>query len=341
MQRLHFTGFLFLLLTTSALAQIGGRYTYQFLNLSVSPRQAALGGRVLTTYDFDTSQALYNPATINPEMDKKLSMTYGNYLGDVNYGTASYAYLWDRRTQVIHGGATYINYGTFDGFDEQGNATSEFSASEVALQVGYAYQLGRSDFRLGGSLKFISSRLESYTSIGAAADVGLLYDNEYRNIRAALVVRNAGAQLTTYAGVREPLPLEVSLGFSQLVPNTPIRYHVTLVDLNYWNVAFPNTANSTTDLNGQVTQENRGGFLDEVLRHTILGLEFFPESAFQLRLGYNYRRGEELRVEGQRSFAGLTGGFSLKLNSWRLSYTHQRFNRASNTSLFGLSIDLL
>ena len=39
------------LITISALGQIGGRATYQFLNLVNDPRQAALGGKVVTNYD--------------------------------------------------------------------------------------------------------------------------------------------------------------------------------------------------------------------------------------------------------------------------------------------------
>ena len=45
--------------------QIGGKSIYQFLNLVTSPRQAALGGKVITIYDNDVNQAQFNPATIN------------------------------------------------------------------------------------------------------------------------------------------------------------------------------------------------------------------------------------------------------------------------------------
>lgn len=45
--------------------QIGGKYAYEFLNLGTSPRQAALGEKVITIYDEDVNQALFNPATIN------------------------------------------------------------------------------------------------------------------------------------------------------------------------------------------------------------------------------------------------------------------------------------
>ena len=76
-------------------AQIGGNSTYQFLNLISSPRQAALGGKVITNVDYDVSQALYNPATINIDMDNQLALNYVNFLGDISYGTAAYAYTVD------------------------------------------------------------------------------------------------------------------------------------------------------------------------------------------------------------------------------------------------------
>ena len=64
------------LLTISAIGQIGGRSTYAFLNLVNNPRQAALGGKTITNYDYDPIQGLFNPASINPEMDNQLSVNY-------------------------------------------------------------------------------------------------------------------------------------------------------------------------------------------------------------------------------------------------------------------------
>src|SRR5690606_12953789 len=90
---------------------------------------------------YDVTQALTNPATINPEMDNQLALNYTSYLGGINYGTAAYAYTWDRRTQTLHVGVNYINYGSFDGYDEVGNATGSFTGNEAALSFGYAAQL--------------------------------------------------------------------------------------------------------------------------------------------------------------------------------------------------------
>ena len=321
------------------MAQVGGESTYQFLNLVSSPRQAALGGKVLTNVDYDVTQGLFNPATINEAMDNQLAVNYVSYLGGISYGSAAYAYTVDRRTQTFHAGITYINYGDFDGYDENGNQTGSFTGNEAALSLGYALQVGYSDFYFGGNLKLITSKLEQYSSFGMAADLGLLYINEAINFNAAIAVRNLGTQITTYAGQNEPLPFEVDFGMSQRLENVPIRWHVTLENLQEWPIARPNPARETSDLGGNQSSE-KIGFFGQVIRHTILGAELFPEKGFNIRLGYNFRRGEELRINEQRNFSGLSAGFSIKLNKMRFSYTHAKYTSAANSNFFGLQIDL-
>ena len=322
-----------------AFPQLGGEATYQFLNLVSSPRQAALGGKVLTNVDYDVTQGLYNPATINVEMDNQLALNYTSYLGGIGYGTASYAYTVDRRTQTFHAGITYVNYGSFDGYDEAGNSTGSFTGNEAALSFGYATQIDYSDFYFGASAKLITSKLEQYNSLGAALDVGLIYINNYLDFNAALVIRNLGSQITTYAGRNERLPFEVAFGMSQTLENVPIRWHLTFENLQKWPIGSPNPARATTDLEGNQTGEEIG-FLGQVLRHTIVGLELFPKGGFQLRIGYNFRRAEELRILDQRNFSGLSAGISIKLNKLRFSYTHAKYTSASNANFFGIQIDL-
>lgn len=328
-----------MLISVVTIAQVGGESTYQFLNLVSSPRQAALGGKVITNVDYDVAQGIYNPATINVEMDNQLALNYTSYLGGISYGTASYAYTVDRRTKTFHAGITYINYGSFEGYDENGNSTGSFTGNEAALSVGYALQLGYSDFYFGANIKLITSKLEQYNSLGVATDFGLLYINKELDFRAALAIRNFGTQITTYAGLNESLPFEIDFGMSQRLENVPIRWHITLENLQEWPIAVSNPARVTTDLSGNQTEE-KIGFMGNVMRHTIIGAELFPEGGFNIRLGYNFRRAEELRILDQRNFSGLSAGFSIKLKKMRFSYTHAKYTSAANSNFFGLQIDL-
>ena len=327
-----------LLFCAVSFSQIGGKSVYQFLSLVTSPRQAALGGKVLTIYDEDVNQIHFNPATINPEMDNHLALNYGSYFGDVTYGTASYAYTYDRHVQTFSAGVNYVNYGKLEGYDENGIKTSDFTGSEIALTFGYGYNIPFTDFHIGANAKLISSTLESYNSFGAAVDFGALFIDEKNDVNWALVVRNIGTQITTFAGTQEKLPLEILVGVSQEVENVPIRWHLTLENLQQWKIGFSNPNRAVGSIDG-AAKEEKVGFLNNALRHVVIGAELFPTKGFNLRFGYNFRRAEELRIEEQRNFSGISLGLGLKMNKLKFNYSYSRYTLAGNTSLFGLTIN--
>jgi hypothetical protein len=319
-------------------SQIGGKYVYQFLNLVTSPRQAALGGKTVTIYDDDVNQANFNPATINPEMDNHLALNYGSYFGGVTYGAASYAYTYDRHLQTFQAGVNYVNYGSFVGYDENGQATASFTGNEIALSFGYSYNIPYTNLHIGANLKLISSTLETYNSFGGAGDIGAIFIDERNDVNWGLVIRNIGTQFTTYSGQSEKLPLEIMLGVSQELENVPIRWHLTFENLQQWNLAFSNPNRSQSSLNGS-SQDEKISAINNALRHVIFGVELFPKKAVNFRIGYNFRRAEELRVVDQRNFSGISAGFGLKLNKLKFNYSYSRYTLAGNTSLFGLTIN--
>ena len=330
--------FLFFLSGTLSFGQVGGKSVYQFLDVVTSPRQAALGGKLITIYDEDVNQALFNPATINERMDNHLSLNYGSLFGEVTYGTASYAYTFDRRTQTFHAGVNYVNYGDFAGYDENGLETSSFTGSEIALSFGYAYNIPYTDVYVGANAKLISSTLENYNSFGGAVDLGAIYVDDYNDINIALSIRNIGTQFTTYAGMNEKLPLEIVAGISQQLEHVPLRWHLTLENLQQWNLAFSNPARAENNIDGGSTPE-KTSFFNNALRHVVIGAELFPKKSINLRVGYNFRRGEELRLIDQRNFSGISAGLGIKMGWLKFDYSYSRYTLAGNTSLFGLTIN--
>ncbi len=330
--------FLLLIIYNITYSQVGGQSVYQFLNLVSSPRQAALGGKVITNSDYDVSQPLYNPATINAEMNGRLALNYGSYFGDINYGTAAYAHSLDS-IQTIHAGVTYINYGKFDGRNEFGESTGSFSGNEAAISVGYAYNIPNKNIRLGANIKFISSSLESYNSFGLAADISALFQNKNKSVNYTLVIRNFGTQLKTYSGLTEKLPFEIMAGVSQELENVPIRWHLTLDNLQKWNINYSNPARSQQTIDGEEIPEKVTA-LGNAFRHVVFGAEIFPKKVISLRLSYNFRRASELKIVDQRTFSGFSVGFGVRFSKFRFDYAYSRYTAASNTSLFGLMINL-
>jgi len=154
-------------------SQIAGESTYEFLNISSSPRQLALGGKEITLFDFDVNQPSINPASINSRMDNNLAINFFNYFSDIKYGTAAYAHTFNNRGNTLHFGLSYIDYGEFPGYDEQGNATNDFTGKESAFSVGYSSKINYLPIYVGLNLRLITSSLEQYNSIGISTDLGV------------------------------------------------------------------------------------------------------------------------------------------------------------------------
>jgi hypothetical protein len=331
----------FLLIFLSSLSiqsQVGGENVYQFLNLSTSARQVALGGEVLTLID-DVNQPIWNPAVINDDMDNLVSANYSSYLAGINIGSLSYARLISRRFGTIHGSIKYLDYGTLIGADEQGNETGDFSANDLAISIGYAINLPWTNVYFGANFKLINSNISNFTSTGFATDFAVLYYSPYKSYSFTIVARNLGAQMKTFNGTTESLPFKVAIGGSYQLEHVPLKWYFTLDNLQKWDVSVANPSEQTTDLEGNVTTEEIG-FVGNSLRHFVVGAELFPESAINFRLGYNFRRAAELKLQDIRTFGGISVGFGIKMNNLKFNYAYSKFHSASNASTFSLQIDL-
>ena len=319
-------------------SQTGGENTYQFLNLSTSARQIALGGEVNSLVD-DINQPLWNPAALNDDLEGKLALNYSNYLADVNIGSVSYAKSLSRRFGILYGNISYLNYGNFIGADEFGNETGTFSANDIALTIGYSYRISRSDFYIGANVKWISSNIENFNSYGVGTDVAILYNNPDYPFVVTLVARNIGLQLKSYNGTQENLPFKVALGGSYQLEYVPLKWYGTIDNLEQWEIAAPNPSEQTTDLEGNVTEEEITVF-DHVFRRLVIGAELFPDKIINLRLGYNFRRAAELKLQNARTFSGISLGFGIRMNKFKFNYAYSNYHSATNTSTFSLEIDL-
>ncbi|MEO9571711.1 MAG: type IX secretion system protein PorQ [Polaribacter sp.] len=318
--------------------QVGGENVFQFLNLSTSARQTALGGEILTLLE-DVNQPIWNPSIINDKIENKLSINYTSYLAGINIGSLSYANSFSRRSGTFHGSIQYLDYGTLIGSDEQGNETANFNASDIAISVGYSYNIPHSHLYIGSNIRILTSNISNFSSTGISSDFALLYNNPYQPFVITVVARNLGTQFKTYNGVKEKLPFTIAIGGSYQLDHVPLKWYGTINNLQKWNISVANPSEQTTDLEGNVTEENVG-FINNTFRHLVIGAELFPESAINLRLGYNFRRSTELKLQNARTFSGFSFGFGIKMNKLKFNYAYSKFHSAANASTFSLLIDL-
>ncbi|KAF0195815.1 MAG: hypothetical protein FD166_2781 [Bacteroidetes bacterium] len=339
---LFITSFLFLTSATIQ-AQIGGNSTYKFLNLPNSPRVAALGGNFVAISDNDLAVGLNNPSMISKEMHNGLSLNFVDYFADINYGFASYSRTYEKYGSFA---ATmqYLNYGRFTYTDETGvldENAGEFTGNEMAFVLGWGRRLD-SLFSIGANLKAISSSLESYNSFGMAVDVAGSY-HARSGFTASLVARNIGRQLSTYTpGNHEPLPFEIQFGISKKLKHLPFRYSILLTNLQKWDLTFVDPAEETVDpFTGEVkTKSKAGEFADKAFRHVVIGGEFVPSRNFSFRLGYNYQRRQEMKVDSKKGTVGFSWGFGFRVSKFNFSYARSAYHLSGSPNMLSIAFNL-
>ena len=319
---------LIFLISFSSVAQIGGRSTYDFLTRTNSARVAAMGGNFLSIKDNDISLVLTNPSLITTEMNNFLVLDYANLRTGYNYGDIMYSRTFNKFGSFA-GAFHFINYGKFTGADEAGTLTGDFSAAEYALNVGWGRQLSPF-FSIGANGKLIYSQLESYHSFGIGVDVAGTYTTKEDYFSASLLARNIGIQIVPYRpGTRDPLPFEMQLGMSSRLRHIPVRFSLLYNNLEKWDLSYtdPNNPDNKPDpITGE--KKSKSGiskFADNFMRHIVIGTEITIAKVLSLRVGYNYKTRQEMKLADRKALSGFSYGFGLRIKMFAFSYTRLNY----------------
>ncbi len=341
MQR-KFYIFLLLLIPVLAKGQIGGTYTYSFLEITNSARLAALGGKNISVRTDDLNLVYDNPAMLDTTMNKQLVLNYLNYFAGINYGYVAYANYF-KKAGMFAGGLNYINYGKFIKADENGKITGTFSAFELAINIFWSKVLIDSTLSVGVNFKPIYSQMETYSSFGLALDAGLNYFNK-KGLSAGLVIRNLGTQLKPYTESNyEKIPLNIQLGVSQKLVHAPFRFSALYQYINKWDLTYNKTDNlaySAVEPNETEKADYKINGLDNFFRHFIFGLEFVPSKNFNILLGYNHQRRKELMIVEKPGLVGFSWGFYISIKKIKLSFGQAFYHLAGASNHFSINYNL-
>jgi hypothetical protein len=323
--------------------QPGGK-AFQFLEITNSARIAALGGDAVAIHDDDPELAYHNPSMLNRDMHHHLALNYVKYFAGTNYGYASAAAKLGQKG-TIAGGIHYLNYGAFEGADENSLLTGKFRAADYSVNVMYSRPVD-SLITFGFTVKTIYSDYEMYNSTALAIDAGVTYYNPDSKFTAGLVLRNLGLQVDAYYpnGGHEPLPFNIALGISQSLRYAPLTFFVVANHLEKWDLTYKiaeDETDNTALINGESSSKsNFDIFTDKFMRHILIGAEFNIGNNLMVRAGYNYRRRQELKINDKPGMVGFSWGIGVKVSKFRISYGRATYHLAGGTNQFSFGMNL-
>lgn len=304
-----------LLFATSSWAQ-ESQTEYNFLRIPVSAHTAALGGDNISIIENDASLIFSNPALLCNVADKQIGLNYMNYMQGANTLSASYNFgVMDRGSLALS--AQYMDYGQMKEMNPEGIQTGDFKAKDISMAGYFSYML--SDyFSAGISAKFITSYIGNYNSIGVGVDLGANYYNADKEFSVSAVIKNLGGQVKAYNEDYEAMPIDMQIGISKRLVNTPLRLNGTLVNLNH--------------LKGKLKD------------HLVIGADLLLSESIWVGFGYNFRRASEMSIgtgDNESSHgAGFSLGAGINLERFKVNAAWGKYHVSSNSLLINLAYEL-
>ncbi len=256
-------------------------------NVGVGARALSMGSAFVGVAD-DSSALFWNPAGLGGMRDLELALHHNSWLAGIIQETAIAA-LPLGFLGGFGASLNYVNYGTFNGYDVNGDQIDSYSANRYGFGLGWGKELmaGLSaGAALRGGMRTIND--SNYTDI--AMDFGALWAPvPVKNLRLGLAYSNLGTAIASY-GQAAALRLGGSYG----------------MELSRTN---------------QLLLAASGSFEPQGVNRLQCGVEDTIHSFLALRLGYQANLADT-QIQG---LTGLTAGFGVLYEGFCLDYAYLPF----------------
>lgn len=306
-------------------SQVGGINGYQTLETTTNARAAALAGTSISLADGDISQFFENPAVLDSTKAGSIFFNVNPYFADINLFTGAFAFELSR-WGIFSVGIHYLSSDDMEATDPSGNVVGSFQVQDYVVVVGKAHQLG--PITLGINLKLMHSSIEDFGSTAIAGDIGGHF-RITKNWTVGMVFAHIGGRITNYNElVRSELPFDVKIGTTFKPEYMPIRFTITSSNLVNRNVIEPFSSESIA--NNQ---------LERIFRRVNLGAELILSENFQLLIGYNHKRKQEMKLEASGG-AGVSYGVMAGIKRFQIRFSRSIYHTGRGTSFISVQTNL-
>ena len=309
---------------------------FSFLDRSIFAGSSALGNTSYINPGPVGAFAVQNPLLLNDSTLFQLEMSAAALGEGIQLLQGSYGFKI--KGHPVIAAAQTIQYGEFTATDVWGNNLGIFYAGDIALSLGTPLAEWR-NWRFGMTGKLVNGTYESYQSWALAMDLQAMTRLE-NGVDVAVLLKNTGRQLSTFAGTREALPVNLLVAFGQKLEHAPFRLALVADQLNRPNLGYDDPNLVTVDpVTGQTTQGTQS-LLNLGLRHISGSLEFLPTQRLHIMAGYSFRRQFEMALADRRTSGGFTLGASVYFSKFQLHFANELRSVAGRMNTLSLNLNL-
>ena len=197
-----------LLTSTAIYASDNGLSVMEFLNISVSARNAGTGEALASLSD-GVIASYYNPAGLTMADNYQIAAMHSEWFQDLRYEFVGLA-MPAGRNGNFGASFSYLGLGEINGYSSSNVPTGAINAFDWSFGMAYGRRMTER-FSLGAGAKIINERLDDVTAFGYAADLGAQYRTN--RVGLGLGLMNIGPNVK-YDQVSSPLPSRIETGLA-------------------------------------------------------------------------------------------------------------------------------
>lgn len=192
-------GALLLLLWVPQAVPAGGPGTYlaTFMEVDGGSRQIGMGGAFTGLAD-DAMSVFYNPAGLKYVRGSEIHLETSSWSAGISYQHLAYGFRHSYLPGVFGLSWTVMQMNPYAELTEYYDSDSEFDigdfdavdAGDMAFGGSYCWDFGR--LSVGGTLRWYHLGMAEAFCEGMMADVGVLYNSRFRNLRVGASLQNVG-----------------------------------------------------------------------------------------------------------------------------------------------------
>lgn len=310
-----------------------GTSAADFLTIPVGSRATGMGGAFAATAD-DATSAYWNSGGLSRLTTSQFHASYAEWLvpgTSINWAGIAVKLDADNAFSISF---SSLDYGEEEiTTPENPNGTGErWDAMDIAVGVSYARNL-TDRFSIGGTFKYIQTRIWHESASAVALDIGLLFTTQFNGVRIGMNIANFGTEMQL-AG--KDLLQPVDIDPANAGNNADI---VASLDTDYWGLPLT----FTVGLAGEVfdnedwkwTLAADAVYPNNTTPYLNSGTELIWNKIVSLRVGYN-------ALFKDAAEEGLTAGVGLQYNiegiDLKFDYGYAQFGIFGDISRYSLTI---
>lgn len=166
----------------------------QFLGIGQGARALATGGAFSAVAN-DPSALYWNVAGVANLEKNGILFSHTKWFADISHQYFALVYQLGY-VGTVGLSATYLNYGTMERttIEHQEGDGTKFESYDFVLNLHFARQMS-DKFSIGGTVKYITQKIDIQQASGVAFDLGTLYKLDFRDTQIGMSFSNFGTKM--------------------------------------------------------------------------------------------------------------------------------------------------